>query len=683
MTAPRLPRVDDTLRALAPEIGRTPPGESALWQVSGPATAGKSALLSALRETLSGRGLCPVLLRPPLASFDSASAVLADLAGGLHAHGLVNGQIARWQEPAPFAEKLRTALGWLEDTADRVVLLIDEPGRWPSRSPEDDRFSAHAREVARALTGRVRCRRVVAGPPSEADLSPVRVIHLQRASEPGPWLCDRATWGPLADAAEELWCRAGDRLAPLSPLDLRLLVAITFVSSVETALQALGDPAGRRAFARELARRLDADAHFRPATKTWARLALLRRPFDEALLAVLGATGLSADVQAIVRACLLYEEEGKLVLHETLRLDAREHGWLGGAEERDTHSTIAHHYADAFQARGSLADELEAFFHATRAADARLLAELRPLLSDQLDAMGRELSRVNRDYTGAVRVFERSLEWDPENDYAHHYLAFNLDVQGTEPARVEEHYQRAIALAPENTWWRSRWVSYLVTRGRTAMARQAWDDALDALALPDPDASPEIYENLHLWVARLLIHRGQLDFADHVLRGIPSEIKHRHPGLRSLARLLSRLIEARAARAVFPLSVEVARWWDGPHLAARRDREGRALARWLPGRIDAIDEGVVSLLVAEPPGSGGASPRYGHIDISRAEFDRASRDERSEDLSAGRFVELAFYGDAEEPVIRVHRPGPFRDEDLPPLFPDPARYLRTAGWVGA
>ena len=84
--------------------------------------------------------------------------------------------------------------------------------------------------------------------------------------------------------------------------------------------------------------------------------------------------------------------------------------------------------------------------------------------------------------------------------------------------------------------WRSRWINFLITRGRIPEAHAAWNAAIDALGLPDQDADPRVYESLHLWVARLLVHRGQIDFAEKILRGIPPEVFQEHPGLRAIQR---------------------------------------------------------------------------------------------------------------------------------------------------
>src|SRR5690606_4074472 len=136
---------------------------------------------------------------------------------------------------------------------------------------------------------------------------------------------------------------------------------------------------------------------------------------------------------------------------------------------------------------GGVLAEMEAFHHASKSGDQALCDELRVFFVVQLDALGRRLSiRARREqrrelYGAAATIFERALELDPGDDYAHHYLAFNLDVEGKDAQRVEEHYRQAVELQSNIVYWWSRYVTFLITRGRMAEARRAWDDALDAL----------------------------------------------------------------------------------------------------------------------------------------------------------------------------------------------------------
>ncbi|MCA9700473.1 MAG: hypothetical protein KC431_23300, partial [Myxococcales bacterium] len=65
----------------------------------------------------------------------------------------------------------------------------------------------------------------------------------------------------------------------------------------------------------------------------------------------------------------------------------------------------------------------------------------------------RHLSRV-RAYTEAAAVYARCLEKFPDDDYAQHYHAYNLDKSNSESTdNVIDHYAKAVASAPENPWW--------------------------------------------------------------------------------------------------------------------------------------------------------------------------------------------------------------------------------------
>jgi tetratricopeptide (TPR) repeat protein len=387
-----------------------------------------------------------------------------------------------------------------------------------------------------------------------------------------------------------------------------------------------------------------------------------------------------------LRYCLLYPDGEGYRLHELLKADARDNDrWLQEGEDPATHRDLYRFYQKRFSQRPSgdaeaLVEECEAFHHAMHSGDRELMHAARPYFAAQLDLLGRTLSRDHKEYRTAAEVFERAYVWEPDDAYAHHYRAYNLDVLAESPELVERHYQRAIQLEPDNVWWRSRWISYLITRGRMAASHSAWLDTLDQVELPDAGADPTIYRNLHVWVARLLLHRGQLDMAAEVLEGIPEENLRDDLGLRALKRRLDALLQARRGEAVFPLSVSQDHQWDGPHLAPKRLNK-HPLTRWMPARVDAVSEEGISLQVAEPPREPSNSARIGFLEVSRDQFNRGSEDIDAEQLEAGRFLELVWYEQQEQPLIRVFPAHEAQDPDLPPLFPDPARYLRRAGWV--
>lgn len=82
------------------------------------------------------------------------------------------------------------------------------------------------------------------------------------------------------------------------------------------------------------------------------------------MLDALGAPGLSPAARDPLRHCLLYERDGELVLHDTLRRDALEQRWLTDVERRQTHRQLAH--LDAATVESSTTPHLQ---DATEAAD--------------------------------------------------------------------------------------------------------------------------------------------------------------------------------------------------------------------------------------------------------------------------------------------------------------------------
>ena len=690
MRYPALPEVEQLVEEISDEVADAAPSADALWNITGPPTGGKTTALKLLAARLAERGLVPIFVGPPARVLDSGPLAMTEALVGLKSQNVVNGELDMLCEERAWSEKVEKLRGAMAAIRDRLVVLSDEPSTWSSRSPDDAHFRDHADELAWFMVGGLACRRIVAGTlPVAIRSAPHRIRHLRAKSPASAWLRSSGVWGPLGPEAAELASLMGTELEPRSPLELRLLVALaTLERPGEVAQWLRANAPGRRDISRRLAAALQSRSDStREFLKTsWSQLALVRRPIARDLLDEVAGVAPDERAGALLERCLLYPDDEGFTLHWMLRLDVQEQLRPALGSTVRTHGVLARFYTRRFEQRreantpGTLLDEMEAFHHAAQSGDSELYAQLRPLFAEQLDALGRTLSRDFKKYDEAAQVFERACQWEPDDDYAHHYRAFNLDIIADAPPAIEHHYQRAIELRADHLWWHSRWVNYLITRGRIPAARRAWTHALDVLGLPDPEAETSAYEGLHLWVARLLVHRGRLDFAEEVLGGIPPEALQAHPGLSAIVRRLKALAAARANRALFPLSVAYEAWWDGPHLCPRR-REAGALVRWMPGRIDEIDAHAIELAVAQPPPAPSAEPVYGSIRLPQVDFDRWTGDERSSELSAGRFVELAWYGEREEPLIRVHRGREWMDRELPPLFPDPARYLRKAGWV--
>ena len=211
----------------------------------------------------------------------------------------------------------------------------------------------------------------------------------------------------------------------------------------------------------------------------------------------------------------------------------------------------------------ALVPAMESFYYAGKAG-ARDLLEA-PFFVDQLDLLGKTLSHEKHDYEGACEVFEQAIAIDEEDDYAHHYLAYNLDRLGRNPEEVERHYREAISLNSRHPWWRARLISFLTVRGRTSDAELEWDAALDEIAAAEEFGGSGAYETFHGWVGAALLRRGQLEFANRVLRDIPAQIRSESPSLTALIRRLRAMEVADADGAFVPGQHMSDRWWEGGH----------------------------------------------------------------------------------------------------------------------
>lgn len=661
-------------------------GSARLWQIQGAPFAGKSTLLRELTTTLRDNGRAPILVQPPARAADAGVMAMVEVAVGLHHHGYIGAdELALIRsDKTHWLDKLEALKGWLENSAEGVVLLCDEPEHWPYSADDDtDHFRQQARAVIDWLL-RAPCHRVVSGA-VESGIRSYRSWHLKAASNARDWLRQGSEWGALADTAQALANSGVRDLERRSPLEVRLLLALAETMTVDAALRWWGQGKPRRELSRKLVAALQEYSSMSAVLPVWGRISLSRRPLGDAELDALEAPEAASRAGSLLRHCLMYPEAQGYRLHELLKADARAQGyWLSASERHIAHRQLHGRYRQRFEQRNAddamlLIEECEAFHHAMHTGDVALMQQARPYFATQLDIVGRLLSRELREYRRAAEVFQRAHRWEPSDAYAHHYRAYNLDILAEQSDTVEAHYQRAIELEPDNVWWHSRWISYLITRGRAQQARNAWLEVLDQFGLPDVDIKPSVYQHLHIWIGRLLLHRGQLDMADEVLQGIPGSIIQGEPGLQALKRRLTALLQARRGEAFFPFSIAPDNQWHGPHLAPSRQGE-RALDRWLPGRVDAVSEDEVVLHVAEPPRKD-ERPQAGTIEVAPQQFNACSEDTTAERLQAGQFVELAWYAGQEMPLIRVHPAHELHDTDLPPLFPDPARYLRRSGWV--
>jgi len=219
--------------------------------------------------------------------------------------------------------------------------------------------------------------------------------------------------------------------------------------------------------------------------------------------------------------------------------------------------------------------------------------------------LGRALSRRGA-FTAAASVFQVCLDdFDPNDAYANHYLAYNLDQEGRGAQRVERHLEKAIEVEPDNTWWHSRWITWLVRHGRPRQARRAWERALGRLD-PDGTGGDEwLRHNLHRWVITEALDHGDLAFARSVFEALPSAAAEHEAVFRSLGMRL-RIIEFvdRHGHALAPDDRPLSMWWIRPENLPRTDIEA-----WYPGRVTDIGEGALQLVVGDPVEGRAGRPR--------------------------------------------------------------------------
>jgi tetratricopeptide (TPR) repeat protein len=400
-----------------------------------------------------------------------------------------------------------------------------------------------------------------------------------------------------------------------------------------------------------------------------AKLALSRRPFDERLLADFGVDSLDAQTQSLLRHGILYEEAGRYVLHETFAREASAFAWLSGPELRAAHETLAEHHSHVLAstslgATTVLEHELEAFHHFGLAGRSDV-GNIRVWLAEQLDALGKSLS-LRGLHDDAVRVYEQAIVRDPSDWYARHYLAFNLDVQGKDASRVEAEYMKALSLHQTHVWHHGRLACFYVTRSRTRDAEGAFRRA-ERLLEPRHGLDMRLYSELHRPLARLFLHRGQLEHGRKVLDAVPATLRGDARWWRALDQLHQLLEEAELDEAVFPpLDVAPEDRWCEPQLVTDPDARLR-LESWTPGRITHVDDRCLTVRISPEPGS------YGWRDIPADSVSRLWRASESA-KTAGTYVEIVKWRNGTEEIL-VHTPRAIAD--LPPLLPAPDRYLRA------
>jgi tetratricopeptide (TPR) repeat protein len=685
-SAVALPQVDEAVDRAAQSlrehsfvcfVGEPASGRStALRRLkAGLATSGWRTLDVSLRQARGcGRHVTGHAQERHTVADDAAGVALIELAGQLvdQAPGILARMTAI---ETPWQTKLDAVRDAIETTCRRstqVALLFDEPFFGTADTEATSVFTDRAKQLTDDLLGINDLRRVVA----VRQVVPAAVaVQIRPGSDARAFLA-RERWNGHSTFAAALLDQGGDRLSEMSPLELRL--ALTCVALGVPPSIVLGEAwRGRILGGQAIAAISD------PALrKVLGGLALLRIPATLDLLTTMGVEGLSTPSRALLMDVLLYEETGSWWLHELVAHQVNENHWLKRQETLDAHRRAASWYQRRFGEVASTDDpqalrlEAECVHHLTEAGE-DATGTARYFFVEQLDALGKRLSLAGRRRE-AVACYRRALSHEPNDAYAHHYLAFNLDWEAQQPSDVDQHYRKAIELKPRHPWYHCRLISFLIVRGRLLEANGAWKRAVGSLTPGMMYADSTVTDHLHQHVARLLLYRADLDFAAAVLGDVPGADQSAQ-WFAVLSRALELLREVERDEAVFPPRVDRARPWDGPHLLTAQERA--RVSKWWPGRVAAADKTGVHVRIAQRDQRGDA--KYGWRDFSERGFRAACSRYANEKVPVptGIYVEIIKLKGGSEQIL-VHDPVTAQDLGLGSITPDPDRYVRAASIAG-
>jgi tetratricopeptide (TPR) repeat protein len=629
--------------------------------IVGPEGSGKSTAIDLLRSRLDARGTKVVHVAFPQRGDDAAMVGLASLATQVAKPG--DHTLSELCDPGvPWARKLKSVVDGLSGTG--ATLLLEDPFTRERFNSTPSVFSLRATALSDALLALPDTKTVVAARVSSMSTQ----FEVQARSNPSDVLLPVKWHGQLADAARQLARQDLGALARYSPLELRLAAGAIWRGTGANELVA------RRWEPRELLMAVLAGDDSADLRAVVARLALCRTPFDQGLLAKMGVDQLSAGARELLEQAILISTKQGQVLHDVIGRRARQSEWLDSPQKRDAHGLLAGWHRGQFakataaqKVEAAVRNEMEAVHHFTEAGDAHGLLTVTVYFSEQLDALGKSLSMSKR-YAEAVTAYERALAYDANDAYAHHYVAWNLDILAEDTERVLTEYTEARRLQDDHVWYHGRRICFLVTIGRLNEARDAWAEALVALQGEERDAY--VAAELHRPIAQLLLHRGQLEFAATVLDDVSSYAAE-NDWVRSLRKLLEDMRDADAHRLVFPPNVDDQDKWEGPHLL-REAEDAREVASWTPGRIVSATEEGIRVRLAERTG---ALVRFRFRDISHDALNKMTHYPLS--LPVGTFIEILLMKTGSELLLSWPR-GKRRAPGLAEIFPPPDRYIRRA-----
>lgn len=634
--------------------------------VHGPTGSGRTLIL----ERLASR--CFICADPPpLNDTDASLHALTQLASALGEEGIA---IAH-DGARPLRERAHEIARRLADGQRSIALRM--PSSWKLGGESESRdgpdsavWRRSAIQILDALCEQeaIKIILLVASP---------RDLHFDTSPRTSPWT--RINLGPRRIAASALNDLSGfanyepaarfvaqaiKRASRLpSPLQFRVAVALRALGRFGERDTELLEPSvsGSVVLENRLVRALAAAPDLGRAAY---RFALARRPLTRTQ--TLAIAELEPEHEPLLTQCLAYGHD-TVRMHERIR-DAVQHLGRERALRKELREVTpaAHHHL--------------ARIHASADGTSNVIQSRNPLAwlerAHHLAGSG----SLGRDEWNALELTSRELYWDrarslslsgsrleaadvyrkclslfgADDDYAQHYLGFNLDRAGQPTKEAMDAYRQAVALDGDNPWWNARLVTALIDQALFVSARRQW---LIALENVDPTGERVIRDgwlalNLHRWVVQSWLDQGEVEFAREAFDAIPPSVVESADALRLLE---ERLLDAEEARdlgeSVYPASVSASERWLHPrHLKDVNDR-GSPLRTWYPGRVvSTSDEGVVIVFAVPDPDPD--RRRVKLRDMTTGEWDAFS-DARPEG-----FVEIGTYADGSTVILPINDPVP-------------------------
>lgn len=597
--------------------------------------AGKTSTAIELAGLARERNRLPILLSSPTSAPDAGPIMASVALGALDPEPATD-------RPLRYEEGLARLRQLLYERQDQVVVIADEPSAWIGEGSYFGRLGQSAYDVLVADSK---------WPTVVLD----RSIHgkVDAVLDSMPTSDDLDAWGSLRDAATRV-ADFPEATAPKTPLDHKFLSAlIAWGRVVPDRIPSTVDIA--ETLREVLSKRRSGPKLWR----VWQRLALARTGLPYSLIDQLGADRLDDLSKDTLRHVLL-DPGGRL--HDVPRsLIYRKDipNPISSAERLEVHRDLFQHHLEMATASEKVDDvrrhAAEALFHGGEAGEEDVADLISVTFVEQLNSLGRRLSKDHEDRMRAAGVFLTAIGIDEENAYAQHYRGFNLDFEGERAQEVAQRYDIAVGFRPGNPRWHARRVTFFADIGKLKAARKAWDAARTEAAAGVRGDRPDLYT----WVGGALLHQGELTFATEVLSAVPAGMKSQ--AVDDLRLALQARFTAQDMGAVVPAPRSWRTWWsEGPTQLPLKDTQGRTLKRWSAGRVEQVgDEGVqlrIALIVS------GSPPQYGRTLLTASRLEASLLDETpSGGLPVGQFIEMGEYEHSEEGrriAIRLVRPDP-------------------------